>query len=70
VLSELFNITSETPSGSRFALLEIKILFYYMLLNFSFEPTDKTEIPIKLNTAMSTFYPKDGIQIEFRLRNQ
>lgn len=36
--------------GSRFALLEIKALFYHLLLNFEIEPTKTTAIPLKLCT--------------------
>jgi cytochrome P450 family 9 len=34
--------------GSRFALMEAKTVLYYMILNFSFEVTAKTQIPLKL----------------------
>nr|UUB32703.1 cytochrome P450 CYP9Z52 [Dendroctonus valens] len=36
--------------GSRFALLEIKALFYHLLLNFEIEPTKTTTVPLKLCT--------------------
>lgn len=35
--------------GSRFALLEAKILFYYLLLNFEIIPIKKTHIPLILS---------------------
>ncbi|KAH0999930.1 hypothetical protein HUJ04_008166 [Dendroctonus ponderosae] len=36
--------------GSRFALLEIKALFYHLLLNFEIEPTKTTTVPLKICT--------------------
>lgn len=35
--------------GSRFALLEIKALFYHLVLNFEIEPTKTTTVPLKLS---------------------
>ncbi|RZC39629.1 cytochrome P450 9e2 [Asbolus verrucosus] len=43
-----FGIGPRNCIGSRFALLETKILFYYLLLDFDFVPVEKTQIPIKL----------------------
>uniref|UniRef100_A0AAR5PXI1 Cytochrome P450 n=1 Tax=Dendroctonus ponderosae TaxID=77166 RepID=A0AAR5PXI1_DENPD len=34
--------------ASRFALLELKTLFYHLLLNFEIEPTKVTTVPLKL----------------------
>ena len=28
--------------------MELKTIFYYLMLNFSFEVTEKTQIPLKL----------------------
>ncbi|CAH0564726.1 unnamed protein product [Brassicogethes aeneus] len=35
--------------GSRFAILEIKVLFYHILSNFKIVPVEKTVIPLKLS---------------------
>ncbi|CAH0564727.1 unnamed protein product [Brassicogethes aeneus] len=35
--------------GSRFAILEIKVLFYHILSNFKIFPVEKTVIPLKLS---------------------
>ncbi|CAH0564732.1 unnamed protein product [Brassicogethes aeneus] len=35
--------------GSRFAILEIKVLFYHILSNFKIVPVEKTTIPLKLS---------------------
>jgi cytochrome P450 family 9 len=49
--------------------MEIKILYYYILLNFSLEATEKTEFPIKLSKSLTTFYPEKGIWLELKPRN-
>jgi cytochrome P450 family 9 len=49
--------------------MEIKILYYYILLNFSLEATEKTEMPIKLSKKLSAFYPDKGIWLELKPRN-
>jgi len=43
-----FGIGPRNCIGSRFALMEVKTLIYYLLLTFDFDPTSKTQIPIKL----------------------
>jgi cytochrome P450 family 9 len=43
-----FGIGPRNCIGCRFALMEVKTLFYYLLRNFSLEVTAKTQIPLKL----------------------
>ncbi|KAH1027134.1 hypothetical protein HUJ05_000702 [Dendroctonus ponderosae] len=47
--------------GSRFALLEMKALFYHLLLNFEIEPTKSTRVPLKLSAKSITPSPEGGI---------
>uniref|UniRef100_A0AAR5P3G8 Cytochrome P450 n=1 Tax=Dendroctonus ponderosae TaxID=77166 RepID=A0AAR5P3G8_DENPD len=47
--------------GSRFALLEMKSLFYNLLLNFEIEPTKTTTVPIKLSAKSFNPAPEGGI---------
>ncbi|KAL9703491.1 hypothetical protein quinque_007009 [Culex quinquefasciatus] len=37
--------------GSRFALMELKTIIYYLLLNFSFEVHEKTQIPLRMEKS-------------------
>lgn len=48
-------------TGSRFALMEIKTIFFYILLNFSLEKTPKTQIPLKLEKIPIAMKPEGGI---------
>lgn len=45
LISEIFHISL---IGSRFALMELKAIIYYLLLNFSLEPNEETQIPVKI----------------------
>lgn len=37
--------------GSRFALMEVKLIIYYMLCRFSFKATARTEVPMKIKSS-------------------
>ncbi|KAL7019935.1 hypothetical protein ACKWTF_011309 [Chironomus riparius] len=54
--------------GSRFALMEIKTIFYYLLLNFSIEVTEKTEIPLSFDKIPFQIRPAKGIWVELKPR--
>lgn len=54
-------------SGSRFALMELKIVFYYLLLNFSFERNENTQIPLKFKKD-PTMNTENGVHLELRPR--
>ncbi|XP_030764632.1 cytochrome P450 9e2-like [Sitophilus oryzae] len=43
-----FGVGSRNCIGSRFALLEVKVLLFKILLNFELIPTAKTIIPLKV----------------------
>lgn len=55
-------------SGSRFALMELKAILYYLLLNFSFDPNKQTQIPIKLTKSAFTLLPENGMHLELKPR--
>lgn len=55
-------------SGSRFALMELKAILYYMLLHFSFEPNENTQIPIKFKKAIFSIHPEKGLHLELKPR--
>lgn len=50
--------------GSRFALMQVKAILYYLLLNFTFEPNEKTDIPIKLKKSSFATVPENGFHLE------
>nr|XP_015838530.1 PREDICTED: cytochrome P450 9e2 [Tribolium castaneum] len=54
--------------GSRFALLELKILFFHLLAKFILVPCDNTPIPLKLDPKKLTMSPENGFQLSLRRR--
>ncbi|XP_055529184.1 probable cytochrome P450 9f2 [Wyeomyia smithii] len=63
-----FGIGPRNCIGSRFALMEMKAIVYYLLLNFSFEVHEKTQIPLKFEKSPTRLKPEKGIWVEFRPR--
>ena len=55
--------------GSRFALMELKTIFYYLMLNFSFEVTEKTQIPLKLAKIPFSSKSEKGVWVALKPRN-
>lgn len=43
-----FGVGPRNCIGSRFALMEAKILFYHLLLHFEIVPVEKTDNPLQL----------------------
>ncbi|KAL7031685.1 hypothetical protein ACKWTF_007101 [Chironomus riparius] len=70
VLYAPFGIGPRNCIGSRFALLEVKTIFYYLLLNFSFEATSKTKIPIQFVKIPSIFQIEGGLDIALAPRSK
>jgi cytochrome P450 family 9 len=54
--------------GYRFALLEIKVLFFYLLSKFEVVPTEKTQIPVKLSKKSLNMTPEEGLWVELKRR--
>ncbi|KAF5288516.1 hypothetical protein FQA39_LY15384 [Lamprigera yunnana] len=54
--------------GSRFALLELKLLTVEILRNFEIVPNNKTQIPLKNNTSSLNGLPDDGLFMSFKSR--
>ncbi|EAT41565.2 AAEL006795-PA [Aedes aegypti] len=63
-----FGIGPRNCIGSRFALMEMKAVVYYLLLNFSFDVTEKTQIPLKMQKSPSRFVSEKGIWIALKPR--
>lgn len=57
-------------TGSRFALMEIKAILYYLMLNFSLEINGKTEVPLKLKKTPIFVSTRDGIHLQLILRGE
>lgn len=56
--------------GSRFALMEVKAILYYLLLHFSFEPNQKTQIPVELKKFPFKLMPENGMHLELKPRKK
>jgi len=63
-----FGIGPRNCIGSRFALMEIKTVIYYLLLNFNFDATEKTNIPIKLAKNPAQLAVEGGVWVKFSPR--
>lgn len=61
-----FGIGPRNCIGSRFALMDVKTVIYQMLLNFSFEVTEKTPIPFKFKKSMMSVGAEDGFWIKLK----
>ncbi|CAG9827786.1 unnamed protein product [Diabrotica balteata] len=46
-----FGVGPRNCIGSRFAILETKVVFFYLLSNYKLEPSTKTAIPLKINKS-------------------
>ncbi|XP_031624487.1 uncharacterized protein LOC116341517 [Contarinia nasturtii] len=63
-----FGLGPRNCIGSRFALMELKAILYYLLLNFSFEPNKDTQIPLKMKKGFFLVTEK-GVNLELKPRN-
>ncbi|KAJ3645290.1 hypothetical protein Zmor_022956 [Zophobas morio] len=54
--------------GSRFALLETKILFFYVLSHFEVVPVEKTEIPLVLTKKQFNLTAENGFWLGLKRR--
>lgn len=50
--------------------MEVKAILYYLLLNFSFEVNEKTEIPVKLKKSPFNLGTENGMHIQFKPRRK
>ncbi|XP_055619253.1 probable cytochrome P450 9f2 [Toxorhynchites rutilus septentrionalis] len=63
-----FGIGPRNCIGSRFALMEVKSIVYHMLMYFSFERCEQTQVPLQLAKGFLALSPEKGIHIQFRPR--
>lgn len=57
------NFLSKLPTGSRFALLELKVVLYYILLHFTIVPNAKSQIPLQLNKTPFLLKSERGVHV-------
>ncbi|CAO1441584.1 unnamed protein product [Diamesa hyperborea] len=58
-----FGIGPRNCIGSRFALMEMKTIIYYLLLNFKFEVTAKTQIPLQYAKTQVALKTERGVWV-------
>uniref|UniRef100_A0A1L8E4F7 Putative cytochrome n=1 Tax=Nyssomyia neivai TaxID=330878 RepID=A0A1L8E4F7_9DIPT len=63
-----FGIGPRNCIGSRFALMLLKSVIFYLVLNFHIEVTKKTQIPLKLAKSMIGLQTEKGVYVSFRPR--
>ena len=63
-----FGLGPRNCIGSRFALMETKLLFYYILSNFEIIPIGKTQIPIRFNRKALNMSPEKGFWLGLQRR--
>uniref|UniRef100_A0A8D8BAU1 Probable cytochrome P450 9f2 n=1 Tax=Culex pipiens TaxID=7175 RepID=A0A8D8BAU1_CULPI len=63
-----FGVGPRNCIGSRFALMEIKAIMYQLMLNFSFERTEKTQVPIQLTKGFVGLASEKGVHLRLKLR--
>ena len=56
--------------GSRFALLETKTLFFYILSHFEIVPVEKTQIPLVLSKKQFNLTAENGFWLGFQRRSK
>ncbi|KAI2474257.1 hypothetical protein C4B38_000332 [Diabrotica virgifera virgifera] len=61
-----FGLGPRNCIGSRFAILETKTLFAYLLHSFEIVPNEKTKIPVELSKKTINLFPVDGMQLSYR----
>lgn len=69
-ICEGLEITDFLLLGSRFALMQIKAVVYYLVLNFAAEPNDDTQIPLKLKKHPFQLLFDKSIKLDLKLRQK
>ncbi|XP_058462581.1 probable cytochrome P450 9f2 [Malaya genurostris] len=64
-----FGVGPRNCIGSRLALMEVKLILYYLLKDFSLEPTEKTQVPLKMLKNLFALQAENGVWVEFKPRS-
>ncbi|KAK9885344.1 hypothetical protein WA026_010841 [Henosepilachna vigintioctopunctata] len=64
-----FGVGPRNCIGSRFALLEMKAVFFSLLSSFEIVPVEKTMIPLKTSRTSLTLTSKNGFTMGLKKRN-
>lgn len=59
-----FGVGPRNCIGSRFALMEVKAVIYYLALNFQFVPNEKTEFPLQFIPNQASITIKNGVHLQ------
>jgi len=54
----------------RFALIESKVAIAYLVHHFLIQPTEKTPIPVKVDTKTGFNAPIKDLELNFNIRNK
>ena len=65
----VFNKISFYFTGSRFALLETKVLIYYLVRDFQLGAAKKSCVPLKLTPKGFQLMPENGFWLKFTARS-
>ncbi|XP_044758961.1 uncharacterized protein LOC123316796 [Coccinella septempunctata] len=63
-----FGVGPRNCIGSRFALLELKAVFFHILSHFEIVPVKKTDIPIRLSKSNITLSSENGYHLGLKRR--
>uniref|UniRef100_A0A6E8W4G3 Cytochrome P450 n=1 Tax=Anopheles coluzzii TaxID=1518534 RepID=A0A6E8W4G3_ANOCL len=63
-----FGVGPRNCIGSRFALMEVKSIIYYLLKSFTFERCEQTQVPLRLKNSPVVLAAEKGIWIRFKPR--
>lgn len=64
-----FGVGVRNCVGSRFALLEAKLVIYYLLDRFAFEASERTAVPLRVETLSVAWNTRSGIWVRLRPRS-
>ncbi|XP_073945700.1 cytochrome P450 9e2-like [Choristoneura fumiferana] len=64
-----FGVGPRNCIGSRFALCEVKVMIYRLLLHMKLEPSKRTPIPVKLSTGSFNLKMRGGHWLQLRARD-
>ncbi|XP_053683467.1 probable cytochrome P450 9f2 [Sabethes cyaneus] len=64
-----FGVGPRNCIGSRLALMEVKVMMYYLLKDFSLQPIEKTQIPIQVSRKGFSLQSEKGVWLEMQPRD-